>query len=84
VTAQQTPDPVAQEIRKVCQERGLYKAQMEQLLRAAKALWALLDEIDIDPNLGEETDRVFARWEFQDLRAAIAYAETAQPQGDQS
>ena len=41
------------------------------LLTAARKLLDLMDEVPIDPNLGDETDRVFARWEFAALRMAV-------------
>jgi hypothetical protein len=49
-------------------------AAAPDLLAASKKLWALIDDIGTNP-LGSENDRVFARWEFAELREAIAKAE---------
>ncbi|HRY53013.1 MAG TPA: hypothetical protein P5142_00215 [Spirochaetia bacterium] len=38
---------------------------------AAQGLLTLMDEVPIDPSLGDETDRVFSRAEFAELRAAL-------------
>ncbi len=50
------------------------KAEEEsaELREAAKELLALMDEVPIDPSLGDETDRVFSRAEFWALRAALS------------
>lgn len=48
------------------------------LLKAAKVLLALMDDVPPDPTPGlsyEQNDRCFARYEFEDLRAAIAKVE---------
>jgi hypothetical protein len=45
------------------------------LLASGKELLALIDAVAIDQNLGDETDRVFPRYEFAALRAAIEKAE---------
>lgn len=55
------------------------KRDESALLKAAKELLALMDEVPIDPALGDETDRVFPRYEFDDLRSAIARAEPTSP-----
>ena len=47
----------------------------DDLLAALKDLVAKIDQVEIDTNLGDETDRVFAHWEFDEARAAIAKAE---------
>ena len=41
------------------------------LREAAQGLLDLMDEVPIDPSLGEETDRVFSRAEFGALRKAL-------------
>lgn len=46
-----------------------FKAVYEE---AAKLL-GLMDEVPIDPRLGDETDRVFPSYEFDDLRDALAH-----------
>ena len=45
------------------------------LLAALKGLVAKIDQVEIDSRLGDETDRVFAHYEFDEARAAIARAE---------
>lgn len=45
------------------------------LLAEAKKLLALIDDVPIDAKLGDETDRVFPRWEFEGLREAVGKAE---------
>lgn len=47
----------------------------DDLLAAAKELVRLMDEVDPNTALGDEADRVFPHYEFNDLRAAIAKAE---------
>jgi hypothetical protein len=47
------------------------------LLKEAKKLLALMDDVPIDVKLGDETDRVFPRYEFDGLRAAIEAEERA-------
>jgi hypothetical protein len=70
-----TPDPVAVEIRKVCQERGLYKSQRDSLLAACKSAreWIACDD-------DSDSDKQVAILSVIDT--AIAFTETAQPQGD--
>jgi hypothetical protein len=46
------------------------------LLAEAKKLLALMDEVEVDPRLGDDTDRVFPRYEFDGLRAAVAAVES--------
>lgn len=46
----------------------------DELVAEAKKLLALIDAVGIDQNLGDETDRVFPRYEFDGLRAAVAKA----------
>lgn len=50
-------------------------ANAEELLSAAQKLVALMDEVEIDPKLGDESDRVFPHYEFDEIRAAIAKAK---------
>lgn len=45
--------------------------RIQTLLTASQGLLALMDEVPIDPTLGANTDRVFPRYEFDDLRAAV-------------
>jgi hypothetical protein len=45
------------------------------LLGEAKLLLTLIDDVPIDARLGDETDRVFPRYEFEGLRAAVAAEE---------
>ena len=47
----------------------------DDLLAALKGLVAKIDQVEIDSRLGDETDRVFAHYEFDEARAAIARAE---------
>jgi hypothetical protein len=50
-------------------------AKIDALVQAGRELLALIDAVEIDQKLGDETDRVFPRYEFEPLRAAIALAE---------
>jgi hypothetical protein len=43
----------------------------EALREAGQGLLDLMDEVPIDPSLGDETDRVFSRSEFAPLREAL-------------
>ncbi len=45
---------------------------------AAKGLLRLIDDVPIDPKLGDETDRVFPRWEFDELRMMVEATEPPQ------
>lgn len=47
----------------------------DDLLAAAKRLVLLMDEVDPNSDLGDEADRVFPHYEFNELRAAISKAE---------
>jgi hypothetical protein len=47
---------------------------VEDLVDAGKDLLALIDSVPVDQKLGNETDRVFPRYEFESLRAAVANA----------
>ncbi len=53
---------------KVCDSR-------QEVLDESKKLLTLMDSVEIDARLGDETDRVFPRYEFDGLRAAINKAE---------
>ena len=63
------------------QERMATLAREIHTLRAlvlpAETLVELMDSVPVDPHLGDETDRVFPRWEFDDLRAALGDAVAA-------
>lgn len=48
------------------------------LLAAAEKLLALMDSVEIDSRLGDETDRVFPRYEFEELRDAVRMAKERQ------
>jgi hypothetical protein len=61
------------------EENDRLKLHLAHLLTAAKELIALIDEVPADPTPGlayEENDRVFPRYEFEPLRAAILGAES--------
>lgn len=48
---------------------------MNKLIHEADKLLALMDEVEVDPKLGDETDRVFPRYEFEGIRDAVAKAK---------
>jgi hypothetical protein len=48
---------------------------LQALVGAGQELLDLIDEVPLDPRLGDETDRVFPRYEFERLRAAVAKAK---------
>lgn len=45
--------------------------RIQTLIGASERLLALMDAVPIDPALGANTDRVFPRYEFDELRAAL-------------
>jgi len=59
-------------------EMGL-ESKIAVLSTAATGLLKLIDDVPIDAKLGEETDRVFARYEFEQLRQAVEYASYSAP-----
>lgn len=61
----------------VCDKHPLKVAleTAEELVAEAEKLLALIDAVGIDSKLGDETDRVFPRYEFDGLRAAVAKAK---------
>ena len=61
-----------------CMEDARLWAASPSLLSAAKELMRLMDDVPPDPTPGlsyEQNDRCYARYEFDDLRDAIARAE---------
>jgi len=51
-------------------------AQRDSPLSASQGVLGLMDEVEIDLKLGNETDRCFARWEFETLREAVERSES--------
>lgn len=49
--------------------------RLVEVEKALSGLVAKMDAVAIDTNLGDETDRVFAHWEFDEARAALAHRE---------
>jgi hypothetical protein len=60
--------------KKQCKLPAEPREQSEQaieLIAACEELIGLMDSVEIDPNLGDESDRVFPHYEFDRLRAAL-------------
>lgn len=53
---------------------GRMLAAASDLFYAAEELLGLMDSVEVDPKLGDETDRVFPRYEFAALREAFELA----------
>lgn len=58
-------------IRELEAERDALAAQVAKLRGALSGLVEKIDEVAIDQDLGDETDRVFAHWEFGSAREAL-------------
>ena len=48
--------------------------QIQELVAAGQELLDLIDAVPVDARMPDETDRVFPRYEFERLRAAVAAA----------
>lgn len=55
----------------VWEENNTLRSRLGRIESAARSLLALMDSVPVNDSLGDETDRVFPRYEFDDLRAAM-------------
>lgn len=71
-------------VRRLLAENQALRFRVEELTHAGRGLLSLIDDVPIDPALGDETDRVFPRYEFEPLRMAIEKATQMEPTDEEA